>query len=247
MSSLQLLENLFQLLLPPASREHVLGDLHEKCKSSREYLKDAASVLGPVIIGRIRRTIDWQVFLMETLAVYLSFSAAAWWLDQKDYLYDQAGFVRLAIPTAVTLAGLLMCNAYSDRGKQASWIKPILESAGTLALSFLGQAVIFDTSASLAVPLPIMLYGSCMSLVLVATLRMLFPPIASDRFKVALLHETQNSRKPSFIPGRAISRRAVQRIGDVPPSPRLRPAMLIAVSLAAAVLLAATIVYKLLR
>jgi hypothetical protein len=48
----------------------VLGDLHEKCKSPRQYFIEAAGVLGPVIVSRIRRTTDFQVFLMETFAVY---------------------------------------------------------------------------------------------------------------------------------------------------------------------------------
>ena len=102
MSSLDCLEALFRLLLPLASREHILGDLREECKSSREYLAAALSLLGPVIVSRIRRTTDFQVFLMEILAVYMSFSAAAWCLGQRTFLYDHSGFARLAIPTTVT-------------------------------------------------------------------------------------------------------------------------------------------------
>jgi hypothetical protein len=198
MPSLRHLENLFRLLLPPASREHVLGDLHEKCKSRRQYVAEALSVLGPVIAGRIRRTTDFGVFLMETLAVYLSFSAAAWWLGQKAFLYDHSGFARLAVPTTIAAIGLLISNAYADPERQSSFIKPILQSAGSLSVAFLGQAVLFDTHPNFAVPFGIMPYGSRTSLVLVSTLRMFFPPILNGWSKIALLKEPRVSRKSIF-------------------------------------------------
>lgn len=169
------IENLFRLLLPPACREHVLGDLHERFKSPRQYLAEGLAVLPPVIISRIRRTTDFQVLLIEALALYGSFSAAAVYLGQKAFLYDQAGFALLAIPTTVAEMGLLICNAYTDPAKPL-WFKPLMQSAGSIALAFLGQAMIFDTQPSLAIPFSIMLYGSCISLLLVSTLRMLFRP-----------------------------------------------------------------------
>ncbi|HEY3939474.1 MAG TPA: hypothetical protein VGL97_18730 [Bryobacteraceae bacterium] len=177
MTLLPLFEKLFRLLLPPASREHVLGDLHEKCKSPRAYLADAISVLGPVIIGRIRRTTDVQVFLMETVVVYASFSAAAWYLGEKAFLYEHSGFARLAIPVTLTAIGLLAANAYADPRKPRSLFKPLRQIGGSLAVAFLGQAILFDTRPDFAVPFGVMLWGSCTSLVLVSTLRMLFPPI----------------------------------------------------------------------
>jgi hypothetical protein len=212
MPSLRHLENLFRLLLPPASREHVLGDLHEKCKSRRQYVAEALSVLGPVIVGRIRRTTDFGVFLMETLAVYLSFSAAAWWLGQKTFLYDHSGFARLVIPTTIAAIGLLISNAYADPGRQSFFIKPILQSAGSLSVAFLGQAVLFDTHPNFAVPFGIMLYGSCTSLVLVSTLRMFFPPILNGWSKIALLNEPRVSRKSKLVPRTMILPQAPVRL-----------------------------------
>ena len=241
MLSLRHLEILFRLLLPPASREHVLGDLHEKCKSPWRYFVEAVSVLGPVIVSRIRRTTDLQVFLMEAMAVYLSFSAAALWLGQKAFLYDQAGFLRLAISTAVTVAGLLLCNAYSDPGKQFSLIKPILQSAGSLALSFLGQAAIFDTCASLAVPFGIMLYCGCISFVLVSTLRMLFSSVFCDRSRVTLPSEVRALQKPNLIPERAVVQQLEEWISNVQIPHKLNIANILPVALLAAVLLVATI------
>jgi len=172
------LETIVRLLLPPASREHVLGDLHERYKSRKSYLVDALLVLPAVITSRIRRTTDVQVFLMEALTVYVSFTAAAWYLGQPGFLYEHAGSVRLVAPTILAGVALLLCNAYSDPERK-SFSKPILQTAGSLALAFFGQAVVFDTQQSLAVPFPIMLYGSVLAFFLVSSLRMLFPPVQS--------------------------------------------------------------------
>ena len=175
---LERVEKLFRLLLPPAAREHVLGDLREKCKSRQEYVATALPVLGCVVFSRIRRTTDFQVFFMEGLTVYLAFSTAAWWLGQKVFLYNHAGFVRLAMPTALIALGVLLSNAYADPAKQRGWAQSVFECAGCISVAFL--------SASFAVPFEILLYGSCISLVLLSTLRMLFPPILSGPSSIAL-------------------------------------------------------------
>jgi hypothetical protein len=171
----RLLENVLYLLLPPACREHVLGDLQERCTSTRSYLVDALSVLGPVIISRIRRTTDFQVFLMEALTVYLSFTAAAWYQGEQNFLYHYRGFLRLALPTSVVITALLFCNAYSDLDKRSIG-RAILQSAGSLALAALGQALLFHADPGFAVPFRIMLYGSVLSCLLISPLRILFPP-----------------------------------------------------------------------
>ncbi len=168
------IEKLFHRLLPPACREYVLGDLHERFTSRRQYLIEGIAVLGPVVVSRMRRTTDIQVFVMEAFALYLSFSTVAWYLGQRTFLYDHAGFARVAVPTVITVIGLLLCNAYSDPSR-VSFVKAMLHSAGSISFGFLGQSLLFDTWPSLAVPFPIMLYGSIIGFALVCPLRVLFP------------------------------------------------------------------------
>ena len=168
------LEMLFYWLLPPACREHVMGDLHERNASTGRYFREGVSVLGPVIVSRIRRTTDLQVFVIEGFALYLSFSTVAWYLRQNAFLYDGAGFARLAVPTTLAIIGLLLCNAYSDP-RRVSFVKAIMQSAGSISVAFLGQALLFDTWSTLAVPFPVMLYGSLISFAIICPLRMLFP------------------------------------------------------------------------
>src|SRR5262245_36072085 len=51
-----LAERVVRALVPPASREHVLGDLDERYESPRQYVRDALATLPFVIGSRIRRT-----------------------------------------------------------------------------------------------------------------------------------------------------------------------------------------------
>ena len=169
------LEYVFGWLLPPACREHVLGDLHERYESPRRYVIEGLSVLPPVIVSRIRRTTDGHVLLMEIFALYASFVAAALCLGQKDFLYEHAGFGHVAIPTTIATIGLLFSNAYSRRSR------PLIASTSSLALAFFGQAAIFNSYPASAVPFNVMSVGSCMSILFVSTLRMLFPPITGQK------------------------------------------------------------------
>jgi len=159
-------------LLPPASREHVLGDLRERYSSGLQYFMDALSAVPCVIWGRIRRTTDPAVLLMEALILYVSLCAAAWYLGPASFLYEQNGLLRLAIPTAVSLLGFVLVDAYSD-SKKRSVLKPVLQAALGVGFAFLSQST-FATNPEWHAPFPIMLLGCGMSLLLISAIRMLF-------------------------------------------------------------------------
>ncbi len=171
----KVIEALVGLLIPAACREHVLGDLRERFKCSRQYVADAASTVPLVIVSRIRRTTDPQVLLMEAFAVYASFLFAAWQLHQMSFLQEQEGLLRLAIPTAVTLAALMLVDAYARPEKR--WpVKPMLQAAFAIAFAVFSQAALVAAYPAFAVPFRIMVLGGGMSLLLVSALRMLFAP-----------------------------------------------------------------------
>lgn len=237
----KLLENLLRLLLPPASREHVLGDLLERYTSPKSYTIEALSVLGPVIISRIRRTTDIQVFLMETLTIYLSFAAAGWYLGEQNFLYHQAGFVRLAVPTSVAVVSLLFCNAYSSSPEGKSFLTPILQSTGSLSLAFLGQAVVFDMLPSFAVPFQTLLYGSLLSVLLVSPLRVLFPPVHRLP-KFARPNELRPFQRWRLIPTSS-PQRLLQNMSKIQRPPKFNWLLVILVALLAAILLFAVVSY----
>ena len=115
----RLMQVVVGILIPPACREHVLGDLYERYKSPGQYLAEALCTVPLVILSRIRRTTDPQVFLMEAFALYLSFLAATWQSGGMPFLHEKRGFLRLAIPVAVALAALMLGDAYAPPGKRS--------------------------------------------------------------------------------------------------------------------------------
>ena len=165
-------------LIPPACREDVLGDLHERYTCTRQYLMDALSTVPLVIASRIRRTTDPQVFLMEALLLYISFLGAAWYRDET-LLNGRWGLLRLAVPAATALVALMLEDAYAAPGKRSP-LKLVRGPAFGLAVALLWQAVLAAGSRELALPRWIMFSGGAISLLLVSTLRMLFPPV-TDR------------------------------------------------------------------
>ena len=171
----KLVEAVVGFLIPPACREYVLGDLHERYTAPSQYILEAARTVPLVIMSRIRRTTDAPVLLMEAFALYMSFLAAPWFFHQMSFLYEEDGLLRLAIPTAVALVALILGDAYANRAKR-SRLQPIQDSAFCLGAAFLSEAALSAADPDLIVPRWIMISGACMSLLLVSTLRMLFPP-----------------------------------------------------------------------
>jgi hypothetical protein len=165
----KVMEALTGLLIPPACREEVLGDLHERYRSPRQYFVDAVRTVPMVIMSRIRRTTDPIVFLMESFTLYASFLIAAWGLD-RTILYSDSGFAKLAIPGAVTMIVLVLSDAYAHPARRSP-LKPILVAALGIGFAFVVQAI-FQV-----LPRAIMIAGGGISILLISTLRMLFPPI----------------------------------------------------------------------
>src|SRR5262245_33562935 len=54
----EIIERIVAWLIPPMSREHVLGDLSERYTSPRQYVLDAMRTLPFVIASRVRRTFN---------------------------------------------------------------------------------------------------------------------------------------------------------------------------------------------
>jgi len=166
------IEHLLGFLIPPACREEVLGDLHERFLSTPRYIADALTTIPFVVISRIRRTTDAVVFLMEAIVLFSSFLAAAYFLD-KTLLTDTFGFFRPGLPAAIVLLTLLFADAYANP-RNRSPLKPILGPALGVAFAWLSQAVL--TGTELTLPRFTMIAGSSLSLLLVSGLRLLFAP-----------------------------------------------------------------------
>src|SRR5579862_6516694 len=98
------LESLVRRLLPPAVREQVLGDLHERYESPLGYIADAASVVPAAVFGQLRRSTPIPLRLLETVIIYSSIFGGARVPMEFDRPPDPSQMVLL---TMVALAGLV--------------------------------------------------------------------------------------------------------------------------------------------
>jgi hypothetical protein len=160
---------------PPACREEIIGDLHERFKSRRQYALDALRTVPLVIVSRMRRTVDLQIVVIQAFALYASFLAAAQFGDPA-MLREQWGLLRLAIPAAMVVAGLILNDTYTTPRPQ-----PTLSLARGPVLGLLmvlvSQGLFHITSPILALHGWIVFYGCAISLLLSSAIRAIFPPI----------------------------------------------------------------------
>jgi hypothetical protein len=162
----KVIESLVALLIPPASREHVLGDLRERFAGTRSYLADALSAVPGAIAGRMLRITDWQVLAMEAGALYLSFLSAAWAALGAAYLSQHGDFLRLLLPVALAMLALVVSDVYNGDARRM----PILAAGFGIGCA---AAV---SQANVALPASILFSGGALGVVLISTMRIWFPP-----------------------------------------------------------------------
>jgi hypothetical protein len=153
------LEAFVGLLIPPACREEVLGDLCERYVSPGQYLRDGIRVALFVTLSRVRRTTDPRLLLMEAALLYVSYFTAAWYMD-RTFLESQWGLLRLAVPAAIALVVLMLSDAWAV-GK----IRGVVIGATVAFLCQIGS-----------LPVGIDLLGASIGLLLVSAVRVLFLP-----------------------------------------------------------------------
>lgn len=167
----EIIEAIAWLLLPPACREEVLGDLSERYSSLSQYLLEAVEAILCVIYSRICRTTDGVVALMELGTMYTALILAAWWLNPA-FLLSGHCFASLAIPPAIVVLAIIVGDAYSVPGRR--WpFKPILAPAIGFALASIAQAIL----GGWALPETVFAWGGMTGLLCVSVLRVAFPPL----------------------------------------------------------------------
>jgi hypothetical protein len=205
-------EAIVAVFVPPACREEVLGDLHERYSSSGQYGLDAVRTIPLVIISRIRRTADPQVLLMQAFALYVSFLGAAW-LKDRTFLSEQRGLLRLAIPVGMATLGLILEDAYAKPG-QRSPLKLARGPVLGLGLALASQGMFRISNPDLALPTWITFYGCALSLLLSSAVRMLFPP-ATDQLQGANVPADWLKRSSGSLGNAGTSARAVKGVAAI--------------------------------
>jgi hypothetical protein len=173
------LEVLIAPLVPPACREEVLGDLHERCTGPAGYLDDVLHTLPLVITGRIRRTTAPRMALMEACVLYLSYAGAVRYGDPA-LLNGQWGLLRAAIPAGFALLGMVLADAYAVPRTRSACMALRGPLVG-VAAAWLSHAVLAAGRSALGLPAWILVYGSAAALPYLAAVRMLGPPVAGAK------------------------------------------------------------------
>ena len=168
------IERFVAILIPPACREHVVGDLRERYTTTAYYIAESIVTIPFVVYSRIRRTTDSGVLLLEALALYISLFASAWAFD-RPFLYGDYGLLLLSIPAVLTLIALMFIDAYASPGKHSP-LKPILDAALAIGIGFLAEALLLTIDREWLLPRWTLVGGMGAGLVIIATLRLLFPP-----------------------------------------------------------------------
>src|SRR5580704_16095277 len=94
-------------LLPPAYREHVLGDLHERYRSPLGYMVDAAAAVPAAMIGQMLRVTPFPFILLEAILIYASFFIAGYSQRSLGPIWADAQPSQLAAMTGIVMIGLL--------------------------------------------------------------------------------------------------------------------------------------------
>ncbi len=138
----KLIEVIVGLLIPPARREDVLGDLRERQTSAGGYLADAMRVVPLVLFGQLRRTGDGLLIAMEAYTLFMVLRGSPWstWLQLPQ----------LALPILAALAALALRDVYA---KPAQAVDHPSDPAGAFDVA-LGSSVAAASIAVAAACLP---------------------------------------------------------------------------------------------
>jgi len=131
----EIVASLVRVLVPPASREHVLGDLQERYRSPPQYLADALKALPFIIASRLRRTTHPLGLLLAGAFFYW----AVFWGNRQE------SWVAALIPTLTTLVLLAVRDVY--RALAPRWARVIAIDIAVAASGVLLSQLILAATA----------------------------------------------------------------------------------------------------
>ena len=159
-----LAEAVVRALVPPASREHVLGDLQERFTSTRQYVLDAFAALPFIVASRIRRTTHPLGFL---------FTVAFLWFA-VFYGSFQKSWLTALIPSLAGALALVFRDAY--RTLKPRYVREAAFDTAAFALTVaVSQAVLALVASHLVLPVPALTVGLPLGSLVMFLLRVQMP------------------------------------------------------------------------
>jgi len=178
------LERLAELLIPPASAEHALGDLAESSRSNREYRRNLISILPRVVWYQIRRRATLGGMVFNTMVTTLVL-APCLGFPRAPLFAESWVALRIAIPLAIWVIGSALAVAYGPCDKPRGWNWTVylgsLVSA-ILAVAVLGVPV---TGAALAFGI---VFGLSIALTMPLNTHSALPPLSIDSLPAHAQH-----------------------------------------------------------
>lgn len=105
------MDGVIRLLLPPASREAVAGDLWERYSSPLQYAADALHALPFVIVSQIRRNANLPVLSLQAFVLFACLGGFV------PPTLTRAPWAVAALPTLAAFAALVLRDAYRLPGQ----------------------------------------------------------------------------------------------------------------------------------
>jgi hypothetical protein len=193
-----LVEAFIGRLLPPACREHVLGDLHERYVSASQYVHDVVRTIPFAIWGQIRRTSSAPLAIAEAGVVYVAFLSALGLFDHS-VVSNSSAPLRAAIPALAALAGVVLRDAWIGRRPRPNALTAADAVLG-IACAALPQILLVSLGSRLALRRDVLLAGCAIALVLLSGVRIALSPI-NHRAATANAGGTQMHSRSSNVPG----------------------------------------------
>lgn len=131
-----LLEGVIRVLLPPAARESVLGDLWERYRSPRQFLSEGVGTLSYVVAAQARRGTSAPIIGLQ---VFILFACLGGFVPT---LRPEAvpNSMRAGIPVAAALLGLILRNVYREPGAPVR--QGLLDAATAAAMVLASQGLL---------------------------------------------------------------------------------------------------------
>jgi hypothetical protein len=144
------IERLAAALVPPASEEHVLGDIAETSRTPRQYVRNLLSILPHVVWTQVRRRATPGGIVFNGIVSGIAFLVS---LGPEAVFFDSAyGPLRLLAVWATWIAGCALSAAYGPRDKPIAsniWLFSATVAA-TLAMAALQNVPVVSIAIAIA-------------------------------------------------------------------------------------------------
>ncbi len=130
-----------RVLIPPAVRESVVGDLWERYRSPLQYLSEAIRILPYVVSGQIRRSTNLPLLATQALLLFGCLGGFVAAEDARTTAIDAPRWQGAALASAAALIGLLLRDAYR-KTEQWSATRGVFDIVAVTSCVLLSQALL---------------------------------------------------------------------------------------------------------